>query len=229
MRRALLVTAVVLALLAVGGWVADNAVRSAAEDRAAAAVQARLALEQKPEVTLGGFPFSLAFLTRSVPGARAGAARVPLTVSGHTLHATGVRVETGTIRLVGEDVQAERVDATGVLGYRELSILAGVPVSWAGEGRVGLVYTATISNLPVNVGVTAVPVLDRKAGVIRLTRPELDPKAAPSVPVSASEVRRIAKDIPVQLPTGAELSGLTVSEGGLAVAVRIAEVTVPFR
>ena len=55
MRRFRVGLLVVLAVVGVGGVLADNYVRGRAEARAATALQARLGLEEKPGVELGGF------------------------------------------------------------------------------------------------------------------------------------------------------------------------------
>jgi hypothetical protein len=224
-RKALLVTAIVLALLAVAGWLGDNALRTSAEDRAATAIQSTLALTQKPDITIEGFPFSLSLLTRSVPGARASAASVPLELSGHTVHVTGVRAQTGELSLSGNRAHVASGTVTGVLGYGDLAEIAGLPVSYAGGGRVRLTYTTVFAGQQLSIGVTALPVLDTNARKIRLTKPKLDSESSLPVSLTAAQVARLARPIAVELPKGARVTALTPSEGGVAVAATLTDLT----
>lgn len=216
---------VALAAIGVGGSLADNWVRGRAEEQVAVAVQDRLALSRGPEVSLGGFPFSLAFLTRSVPSARLAAERVPVTVSGAEVSITGVRVDSDEISLVGSEMRLTRVTATGVLDYGHLGTLAGVPVSYAGEGRIALTYTARAAGQLLTVGVTAEPRLDADAGQIRLTGVELAEDSSP-VPLTAGQLAKLARPIPVALPDGVRLTALAPAKGGLAVAATATGLTV---
>lgn len=227
MRKGLLVALVVLAVLLGAGWLADNAVRRTAQDRAAAALQARLGLDEEPEVSIGGFPFSLALLTRSVPQASASVRRVVVGASGHEVTVTGVRAETGAITLAGTEVVVDRVDAIGVLDYGGLSELAGVPVSFAGDGRLALTCVTTIAGTQVSVGITALPELDEDGGRLRLTDPRLLPDAKPPFPVSRAQLKRLARPIPIRLPEGVRLTALSPSQGGVAVAGRATGVRLP--
>lgn len=227
MRRALVTLLVLLAVVGVGGYLADSYVRGRAEDQSASAIQAALGLDAKPTVTLGGFPFSLAFFTRSVPDARATARQVPLTVSGQKLNLSDVMVDSDTIRLTGSEVRLARATGTAVLDYGGLAQLAGVPVSYAGDGRLKVSYTALVGGQQLGVGVTAVPKLDVDAGVIRLTKVKLDPDGAPSVSLGQAQLTSLAKPIPVKLPKGVQLTALTASEGGVAVAAMATNLTLP--
>lgn len=217
MRRALTGLLVLLAVVAVGGWFADGWVRGRAEDEAARAIRQRLGLAAGPGVELGGFPFSLAFLTRTVPDARLSAERVPLEVSGADLALSGVRATAGEISLVGDEVRVSQLTATGVLGYGELGTIVGLPVSGAGEGRVRLTTTTTVPYGQVTVDVTGRPELDAEGRAIRFVDLELDGPSA-SLPVSATQLRRLVLPVPLDLPDGVELTGVRASEGGLAVA-----------
>ena len=225
MRRALITLLVFLALIGGGGYVADSYLRGRAESQAASAIQSALGLDAKPGVTLDGFPFALAYLTRSVPSARATAREVPLTISGHKVSLSDVMVDSDTVRLDGDDVHLARATGTAVLGYGDLAELAGVPVSYAGDGRLKFSYTAVIGGQQLGVGITAVPKLD--AGAIRLTKVKLDVDGSPSVPLSQTQLAALARPVPVKLPKGVQLTALTPSEGGVAVAALATDLTLP--
>ena len=216
MRR-LVTVLVVAAVVVLGGWLADNAVRGRAEERAAAAIQARLGLDQSPQVTIGGFPFSLALVTKTVPSARISAASVPLAVSGTRVHVTGVLVDSEAISLDGDRVRLARVSGSGVLSYGDLAELSGVPTSYAEDGRLRLNYTAQIAGRQLGVWVSATPVIAADGSAIELTRLRLDPDSA-SVPLTKAQLGRLVASIPLRLPDGVRLTALTPSEGGVAVA-----------
>lgn len=68
MRRAL-IWLVVVALLSAGAVFADSWLRGYVQDQAEPQIGTQLGTGEDLEVTLGGVPFSLALLTRSVPSA----------------------------------------------------------------------------------------------------------------------------------------------------------------
>ncbi|MGC3993738.1 MAG: DUF2993 domain-containing protein [Propionicimonas sp.] len=216
MRR-LLTVLLVLAVLAGGALLADTWVRGQAEQRAAATVQARLGLDKAPTVSLEGFPFSLAFLTTSVPGAHASASRVALGTGTKAVVVTDVLVDADAISLVGSTVRVSRVTGTGVLDYGSLSDLAGVPVVYGGDGRLKLTYTTTIAGRQLTADVLATPVFDSGTGTIRLTDLELVSDDTSAL-LGKARVKALARAIPVSLPDGVELTGITPAEGGVAVA-----------
>lgn len=216
MRR-LVTFGIVLVVIALGGWVADGWVRGRTEDRAAVAIQERFGLDQEPTVTIGGFPFTMAFLTKTVPSARIAAGSVPLTVSGHVARITGVFVDSDEIRLEGDQLRLSRVTGTGVLSYGDLAALSGVPTSYGGDGRLKMNYTARVAGQEFSVWVSAVPTISGDSSSIELSGVKLD--AESSARLSQKQLDRLAKPIPISLPDGVRLTALTPSEGGVAVAV----------
>ncbi len=224
MRR-LVTFLIVLVVLGLGGWVADNWVRGKAEDRAAAASQARLGLAQEPTVSIGGFPFTMALVTRTVPSARITAGNVPLAVSGHEVHVTGVFVDSDEIRLGNDQVNLSRVTGAGVLSYGDLATLSGVPTGYGGDGRVKLNYTARVGDQEFSVWVSAVPTISEDSTSIEFSGAKLD--AESSATLSQKQLDRLAKPIPVQLPDGVRLTALTPSEGGVAVAAVATDLSLP--
>lgn len=215
MRR-LVTFLIVLVVIGLGGWVADSWVRGQAEARAAAAIQAGLGLDKEPTVSIGGFPFTMALVTKSVPSARISAGSVPLKVSGQRVTVTGVFVDSDQIRLDGDEVHFSRVTGTGVLSYGDLAGLSGVPTSYGGDGRLKLNYAARVAGQEYMVWVTAEPTLAADGSGIELRSVKLD--AESSATLSQKQLDRLAKPIPVALPDGVRLTALTPAEGGVAVA-----------
>jgi hypothetical protein len=215
--RRLVTFGIVLVVVGLGGWAADNWARGRAEDQVAAVIQTRLGVGQKPEVTIGGFPFSLSFLTRAVPSARISAGSVPLTVSGKGVHVTGVLVDAERISLEGDQVRLARVTGTGVLSYGDLALISGVPTSSGGDGRLRLNYTARVGSQQFTLWVTAAPRLSEDGSSIELTAVRLEQEGT-SARLSQAQLDRLAKPIPLKLPAGVRLTALTPSEGGVALA-----------
>lgn len=228
MLKAVVGTAVALAVLGGGGYLADNAVRDAAEEQVASALQAELGLAEPPRVQLGGVPFSLALVTRSVPDATATAAALPLEVSGHQVEFTDVRLTTGRIQLDQGQARIAQVRATAQLGYPDLARVAGVPVAHAGDGRLELRYTRVLFGREVSLAVSARPELDVAAAVVRLTDPRLD-VAGQTIDVNLSQAQldAIVEPISVELERGLRLESLEPTGAGLGVAIAGEDLTVP--
>lgn len=228
MLKAVIGTAVALAVIGGGGYLADNAVRAAAEDQVATAIVTQLGLPERPDVRLGGFPFSLALLTRSVPDATASAARLPLVVSGHEVDFTAARLTTGRISLTDDLATVAAADATATLGYAELAEIAEVPVGYAGDGRLELRYDVVILRQTVSVAVSALPRLDVDAAVIRLAEPRLDLAGVDiGIDLSQDQIDTLVQPISVALDHGLRLTEFSPSEAGAEVRIGGEDLTFP--
>ena len=230
MLKAVIGTAVALAVVGGGGYFADQAVRDAAENQVAAQIQAQLGLPAPPEVELGGFPFSLALLTRSVPDATASASVVPLPVAGHDADFTDVQLTTGRISLSDEQVQIAEVSATAELSYDELAKIAEVPVGYAGEGRLELRYEVAVLGRTFSVAVSALPRLDVDEAVIRLTGPRLDLAGVDvGLNLSQEQLDALVQPIDVQLEHGLRITELTPGDAAIGVRIDGDNFTLPLR
>lgn len=220
MVKAVVGTVVALAVIGGGGYLVDNAVRDAAEKQVATTMQTELGLSKTPTVSLGGFPFSLAVITRSVPNAEATADRVPLEISGHPLELTKVLVTTGRISVTDRKVEVAEATATAMLSYKDLENVAGVPVSHAGNGRLELRYPIEVLGRRVSAAVSALPRLDVEGAVIRLTEPKLD-LAGSNIDISLSQdqLDRLVKPIDVTLDHDLRLTAIRPAADGVGVEV----------
>ena len=142
MKR-LLVTLVVLALVALG---ADRGGDYVAEQVAASSLQSSQDLPQRPDVAIEGFPFLDQL-------ARAHYDRVDVRVLDVPLgdRARGLRL--ASLDLVLDDVTtsrdfdrfaAERVRATALVSYADLSDALGIDVAYAGDGALSASRTFTV-------------------------------------------------------------------------------------
>jgi len=231
MRKGLVWTLAVLLVLGVGGYFGDNWLRGYAEKRAAEAIFAELGEGAgAPSVGLGGFPFALALITRSVPQAHLAVDSFPLEISGKKVKLTDVVADTGTVTLGAEEVGVASLTASAVLSYADLSKIAGMPVTDATEGRLKSTYTVELFGQKLSFAISALPEVDVAAQVIRLTKPkvELDVNDRFSdIALSQDQVDAIVKPIPVKLDHGLRLTRLTPDENGVAIGVDGTNLTVP--
>lgn len=227
MRRVLIWLAVA-AVVGVGAFVVDNLVRNQAQDQAEAQIQAQLGSTEGLSVELGGVPFSLALITHTVPSAVLSADAVPLEVDGKQVTLTQVNITTGQVTLTPEELQVASLSGAAVLGYADLETLAGVPVAYAGDQRLELRYTITILGQPVDLAVSALPVLDVPTQVIRLTDPGVEVNGSSfNLPVEQSLIDSLVKPIDVSLDYGLQATAVTPQEAGLSLAFSGTDVVIP--
>lgn len=229
MRR-VLIWLVALGLLGGGAYVGDNLLRGYAEDQAAAQIEAELGEAEGLEISLGGAPFSLALITRSVPSSVLTADAVPIDVDGHQVSLTEVNVTTGMIALDETELQVTNLSGAAVLGYADLEQLAGVPVGYAEGGRLELRYATSVLGKEVSLAVSALPVLDVAAASIRLTDPALDVNGSEfDLPVEQRLIDSLVEPIDLSLDYGLQVTAITPTTAGLSLAVSGAEVAIPLR
>ncbi|MFZ0530397.1 MAG: DUF2993 domain-containing protein [Propionicimonas sp.] len=227
MRRVLIWLAVA-AVVGVGAFVVDNLVRNQAQDQAEAQIQAQLGSTEGLSVELGGVPFSLALITHTVPSAVLSADAVPLEVDGKQVTLTQVNITTGQVTLTPEELQVASLSGAAVLGYADLETLAGVPVAYAGDQRLELRYAITILGQPVDLAVSALPVLDVPTQVIRLTDPGVEVNGSSfNLPVEQSLIDSLVKPIDVSLDYGLQATAVTPEEAGLSLAFSGTDVVIP--
>lgn len=226
MRR-LLVWLAVLVVLGAGGWFGDAALRDQAQRQAAAALADELAATGV-DVRLGGWPFAMALVTRSVSSAEITAGTVTLDLGGKRPTLSDLRMTTGEIVLAGNELQAGTVAGTAALDYGSLEKLTGVPVSYVGDGRLGLAYPVTLLGRRITLGVSAKPVLDTATATIRLTEPKADLNGTQvDLPIEQSLVDSLVTPIDVSLDRGLHLTGISPSADGLGLAFAAEQVSVP--
>lgn len=228
MRR-LLVWLAVVVVLGAGGWFGDAALRDQAQRQAAVALADELTATGV-DVQLGGWPFAMAVVTRSVPSAEITAGTVTLDLGGKRPTLSDVRMTTGEIVLAGNELRASAVTGSAALDYRSLEKLTGVPVSYAGDGRLGLSYPVTVLGRRITIGVSAMPVLDATTATIRLTEPQADLNGTQvGLPIDQSLVDSLVTPIDVSLDRGLHLTGISPSADGLGLAFAAEQVSVPLK
>lgn len=228
MRRAI-VWVVVLLLVLGGGYLGDNMLRGYAENRVADAISAELGeAAGAPSVGLGGFPFALSLVTRSVPTARLAVDELPLEISGQEVVLSDVVADTGEIRLGSQAVNIASLTGSARLSYRDLARVADVPVRYAGQGRLELRYSREFFGRQVAFAVSALPELDVDGQVIRLSDPKLELAGnAIDINLSQDQLDAIIEPITVTLDHDLRLTSLVPDDGGIAIGVGGTNLSVP--
>lgn len=222
------ITALAAAVLGVGGYVGDGYARDLTEDQVARSLQTSLNLAEPPEVALGGAPFSLAFLTRTVPDGRASSPSVPVEITGKVVTLDNVTATAQQIRLEEEQVVLGDAQGEAGLDYADLSSLAGVPVDYAEDGRLRVRYTAALFGQQVTAEVSAIPQLDEAAQQITLTGAEVSVAGLSLDPdVVQRLVDRLVQPIDLALPYGIRVTSLEARPDGLHIAVAGEDVVIP--
>jgi len=225
---------IVLALVVLGIagllYGGDRLTRSLVEDRVAARVQTDLATVEQPAVDIAGFPFLVQALSGSIDSAH---------VSADNLGATDERtlaVEHLDLELTGlssndryRTITAARAEGTARISYPNLETVAGVPLSYAGEGRIEItvntqVLTADIQARVVgqpqlNVADQTVTLADPEVSVGGIDIPDFTAKALLATMIKPFHVRGI--------PFGLNLSSITAGADGVDAAVTGANLAIP--
>ena len=222
MRALLGLLALLVALLLVGGLVADPVAEGIAEDRVATALRDGGDLAGTPQVDVTGWPF----LTQAVSGTYDDV-RISLTAEDLGRPGTsadvvlrGVHVPlsdalSGSVR----EVPVDRIDGTATLSYALLSQELGADTVLRREGD-GLRVTRTVEVLGHTVPLTAVGrvSLDGQDVVV-----DVDGASAAGVDVPDFVVDRaeglLDLRYPVELPFGLRLTGVRPADDGVDVAV----------
>ena len=228
MRRALVWTAVVLVALG-GAYLGDNALRGYVENRVADAMTAEFGKSAgAPSVGLGGFPFALSLLTRSVPQAHLAVDALPLEISGHQVELTDVVADTGEITLGTKAATVASVTGSATLAYSDFAKIADVPIAYAEDGRLELRYTRDLFGRELSFAVSSLPRLDVAGQVVRLTDPKLD-LAGNDLPISLTQdqLDAIVEPIEVNLDHGLRLTSLTPGPDGVDVGVDGTNLSLP--
>lgn len=226
--KAMAITGVSLAVLGVGGYFADNAIRDNVEARVVSSLTAALQPSGTPEVELGGTPFSLALLTRTIPDAQLAVAGLPVEMAGHPVTLADVSVTAQQLSL--SDTQLVLGSAVGEarLSYDDLTAVASVPIEYGGSNRLQVSYAVTIFAQEFTASVSAVPELDVAAQQLRLSEAKL---TVAGVDLGADALQAlidtVVEPVDVALPYEVRLTAITPTPEGLQLAVAGEQLLIP--
>lgn len=230
MRKAV-IWIVVLGLLLGGGYIGDNMLRAYAQERVADAVSAEFrGSVSPPSVTLGGFPFALALITRSVPQVHVVMDTLPLRVSDTQIQLADVVADAEDVSLGTDTVSIAGLTGAARLSYADLAKIADVPITYAGDGRLELRYKRDLLGRSVTFAVSALPDLDVEGQVVRLTKPKLElADTTLDLVLTQDQLDSIVEPIKVDLDHDLRLTSLVPDDGGLAVGVEGTDLSVKLR
>jgi LmeA-like phospholipid-binding len=220
--RGLAVLVVVLGLVVVGLYFGDRYARARVEARAAAQLEQQLGTPDPPQVHIAGTPFLTQVAARSI-----GSVHVVAEDLGATTDAA-VEVQNADLTLTDvtttdwfTTMTAGHAEGTAHLDYAELEKLAGMPLTYVGNGRVQVTESTRVFEQPVKAVITGHPELDVSTQTITLTSPKIT-VAGINLPdfVAEALLKTLLKPIPVRgVPLGLTLSGLTAADDGVHVEV----------
>jgi hypothetical protein len=216
--RGILITVAILALLAGGLYYADGRLDRRAEQRVATDLQQQLGTPEPPTVDIEGRPFLTQVASRSISTVRVVADQIgavneaPLVIAHADLVLSDVTSDDWfATMLVSHAAGTVRMD------YSVLQSLAGVPLTYVGDGRVQIVETATVFGQPVEAKITGAPTLNVREQTISLNDPAIS-VADITLPEFTAKalLRALLKPIPVSgVPFGLMLTSISAMDDGL--------------
>ena len=218
----LLVVLVVLALIGGGLYVGDRYAEQRVERDIAAELQSQLGTPTAPAVDIQGRPFLTQVLAQSVGTVRVVVDDIPATGDG-TLPIANADLVLTDVNSTDwfTTMTVAHAEGTARIDYPALQAVAGAPLSYAGDGRLQIVQTATIVGRDVKAEITGRPELNAQAQTITLTDPEIT-VAGVELPEFTADalLRALLKPIPVTgVPLGLQLSSIDPQDGGLYAGV----------
>ena len=155
-KLAIALVALVVLLLA-----ADRVGDYFAERTVADTVQTSQRLQHRPSVDIDGFPFLTQLLARELDKVTITARDVPLGNAANALHVSWVQAIMHDVK-IDFSVNKATVShgtATALITYDELSRFLGIPVQYAGDGKIRASESVTIAGRHFTAGITARPQL----------------------------------------------------------------------
>lgn len=222
--RSILVLACVAALVGVLLFAADRLALQVVESRVAHLLQIELGTPALPQVDIEGFPFLTKVVTGSINSVHVVADGVgptnqqtPTGQQTLPLAHLDLRLRDVTSQDRFKTFDAARVDGTATMDYPTAQRLAGLPVTYAREGRVELQVQTTVVGTPVTARIVGQPVVNVAEQTLTLANPEIT-VAGVDVGDTTSQalLNALLKPVPITgLPIGLSLTGITAQDQGL--------------
>jgi hypothetical protein len=222
-RLGLVVVLVVAVLVALGLFFGDRYAADRVEREAAGRLQSELRTPAAPSVDVEGWPFLTQVVGRHVRTVHVVADDLgPSDISVVPVAHTDLVLSDITTDDWFQTMTARHAEGTARLDYAALGSVAGVPLTYAGNGRVQVKSSTALAGLPFKATVTGTPQLDARAQSITLGNPEVSVAGLDLPGPSADAVVRVlVKPIPVTgLLFGLRLSSVTPADDGLHVGLQ---------
>jgi hypothetical protein len=220
--RGLVLLVVVLALLGGGLYLGDGYAERRAEKEAAAELQQELGTAQPPAVDIEGSPFLTQVVARSIDSVHVVADDVNATsdVQLSLAHADLVLTDVTTSDWFAS-MTVSHAEGTVRIDYSALQRLAGVPLTYVGNGRVQIDTAATVLGRQVVAKITGSPRLDVEDQTITLADPDIT-VAGVNLPgfTANALLRALVKPIPITgIPLGLRLTSIDPQDSGIHAVV----------
>jgi hypothetical protein len=222
--RRLVIAALVLIALLIA---ADRIGCLVAERIAADTLQDSQHLEHRPDVHVDGFPFLTQLAAGHFDQIRASSTDVVAGSGDRSL-----RIARISVRLRDVDVDrdfsratAGTLRATGKIDFADLSSALGLPVRYAGGGRVVVSASVTVAGQRISGSVSAVPVV--VDGTLRFEQPRIQ-AAGGTVPQVATNALAAVFGAPLSLrslPYRLRVQDVHADPDGLAITLTAAQLT----
>jgi len=219
----LVVVLVLGVLVAVGLVAGDRYAAGRVEREASSHLQSELGLPTAPSVDVEGWPFLTQVVGRHVRRIRVVAEDIPKSDRNAipVAHADVVLTDVTSDDWF-QTMTARHAEGTARVDYPALAAVAGVPLSYAGDGRVQIQSSTSVFGLDLAATVNGTPRLDVDAQTIGLADPDVR-VAGVTLPDSTAKavVAAVARPIPVEAPLfDLTLTSLTPRDDGLHVDLR---------
>lgn len=218
-RRSRLPVILLILLVLVGGVVLiDRIAVVVTERKVAANLRQNLSMPSDPQVHITGFPFLTQAAAKQFTDVR-------LTGTSATLD--HVQVDALSLRLTNfrpnddwSSGTAKELWAEGTVGWGQIVGLTHLPLRYAGGDRAVVTYSTTFMGEKVSVECTAALVFDPASQSITLKDPILKVLGYElSSSMTRDLIAGLVRPIPLELPAGLEVTGLTVTEAGVVLAI----------
>lgn len=208
----------VLAALIVG----DRIANATAQNSLAESLQQELAIPDKPNVSIGGFPFATQALAGSFSSIQVSADNVPvhtdvanLTIAKLDATLTGITVTDSYA-----NIMANRGEATALVSWEEASKLAGQPVTYVADNQMQIDFTIPIGQLSIKGAILGSPQLNAEDQTISVANPKITLSNMDIPQPIAEAVSKIAlQPFPIRgLPYDIKITALAIQPDGISVS-----------
>jgi hypothetical protein len=224
-RRALLILVILLGLAVLLDWGARLATERIAEQR----FQSSQNLSERPDISIGGWPFLTQLAARKFRDVRVHA-------TGLVVHTDGndVRIQTLDARLHGvvpggdlASAHADSATGTVLVTYPDLSKVVGVDLSYAGGDKIRASKTVTVLGQKIDVSASASITInsDGSLGFSNVTT-NLGNVQLPQQ-VTDLVTQALSKSVSLSgLPAGLKVTSVTADDAGVHAQLSAQNVTV---
>ncbi|HSU34841.1 MAG TPA: DUF2993 domain-containing protein [Propionibacteriaceae bacterium] len=213
-----IVLLVVLMLLGAGLYFVDGYAEREVERMSMSDLQNQLATPEPPTVDIEGSAFLPQVAARSFKSIRVTANQVGAS-SDQTLIIAQVDLRLSDVSTLDwfDTMTVSHAEGTARIDYSVLQALAGIPLTYVGDGRVEITTTTTVLGQDVNARITGKPRLNVGDQTVTLADPQIT-VAGVNLPEFTAQalLRAVLKPIPIgDLPIGLTVIAIDPRDDGI--------------